>query len=75
MAYALQGTQRFLGGRGRPRGPCPGYQQCETVQRRGDGIWRGTQHQVSFVDAAFPGMLPVINRRMCRAGGAHWPWA
>ena len=29
--------------------------------------------QVSFVDAAFPGMLPVINARMCRTGGADRP--
>ena len=27
--------------------------------------------QVSFVDAAFPGMLPVINRVCVAAGGAH----
>ena len=29
--------------------------------------------QVSFVDAGMPGMLPVINEQMRRAGGAHRP--
>ena len=53
---------RRLGGRDRPGGPCPGDQQRQAVQRRGDGFRGEPNTQVSFVDAAFPGMLPVINR-------------
>ena len=65
---------RRVGGRGRPRGPCPGYQQCETVQRRGDGIWRGTQQPGQFRRCRFPRHAASNQRRMRRPGGALRPW-
>ena len=53
---------RPVGDRHRPRSPCPGDLRTETVFRRLRPVRRRAEHQVSFVDAAFPGMLPVINR-------------
>ena len=45
--------------------------QVEAVLRRFDGFGGEPNSHVSLVDAAMPGMLPVINEECVRAGGAH----
>ena len=52
---------RRLGGRDRPGGARPGGKPRQAVLRRLDRVRRRAQRHVSLVDAAMPGMLPVIN--------------
>ena len=62
----LLGRDRRVGSRHRPGGACPGRVEGETVFGRLDRIWGAPNSHVSLVDAAMPGMLPVINAECVR---------
>ncbi len=61
MSYTIEGSSGTWEIVVRAGGPRPGHQPIQAVQRRGDRVRREPNSQVSFVDAAFPGMLPVLN--------------
>ena len=58
----IKGRDRRLGSDHRPRGARPGDLALEALLRRFHGFGGEPNSHVSLVDAAMPGMLPVINR-------------
>ena len=57
----IAGRHRRLGDGDRHGGPCAGRVEGQAVLRRLDRVRGGAEPNVSLVDAAMPGMLPVIN--------------
>ena len=71
---ADQGRDRRLGGRHRHGDPCPGDEprRSSSPAPRPPSAASRTSH-VSLVDAAMPGMLPVINEECVPPGDPHRP--
>ena len=65
--FPHQGRNRRVGGRGRPRGPRAGpASNAKLFSGAATAFGAEPNTQVSLVDAAMPGMLPVPNRECIR---------
>ncbi len=62
LRICIMAARWDYGDRPGPGSPRPGRLQRQAVLRRAVGFGAGPNEQVSLVDAAMPGMLPVINR-------------